>query len=948
MSRHIPRWAAMLAIAALAVVAGVVASLATSSSGGQPAARLGNHIEAVGTEREGGPNESIELIKHQDQLVAKAAAPFDRVAPGAYGAAVDKRNKAPKASLGTWSPIGSTPLHADAPDYAGTDPLLGAGVSQLGWHTLSGRITAWTYDPSTSGRIFAAPATGGVWESTDGGSSWRSVGDNLPTGAMGGVAFSKANGGTLIAGTGDSAVGGIFTPSGLGVYTSRNDGKTWTKATGVPDGLVVYRVAVDPNNANVNYVATSKGLYRSTDDGVSYTNVVVPTTCTDVNDVTCNFANTISDVAVQPGTGAVIAVAGWAYGQLKTKAGFTMAPQNGIYTSPNGAPGTFVFRDPGATAPTKNGFAPTPVVGRTSLSIAAGQGQDHDIVYALVQDATKLQGCYDPAIDIPICGSPQDPTLAQATYLDGMYVSRDFGKTWTKIMSPEQLRAPGTGSALQLGILGYGPGIQSWYNNWILADPGATDPVTHAPTRVLFGLEEIWENQIPAAPVTAPTTWKVIGRYWNACAQVVSGVDCAGGKSPIPGSTTHPDQHAAMIVPDAVGNGETLYVGNDGGAYKQHVFAGQDFTNENWGDGINTGLRTLQPYDAQAAKDGTVVMGLQDNGEAKISPNGRTDMIFGGDGFYTGIDPDNSNRIVEEYAGGAVSGTIDGGKTWQSYSPGLDGAQFATPLQLDPTNADHLLVAGRQIDETQYPYQGHCYPDPSIPWAACEFIDNWNTVYDLGAFCVTADAGVVALTCGDRSTTAADLRGDYAYAGWCGPCSVRGTGTFTNGVATNVAGDAPAQFNSEDGWHMAAAQGLPNRWITSIRIDPSDATGKTVYVTLGGYSSHWIPPGALGDQIANVGTGHVYVSHDAGETFTDVSGTLPDAPADWVLPFKGRLVVGTDVGVFVSSGLTGGTYSLLGNLPVMPVVHLAADPGNPNRIIAATYARGAYAFTWSG
>jgi hypothetical protein len=206
----------------------------------------------------------------------------------------------------------------------------------------------------------------------------------------------------------------------------------------------------------------------------------------------------------------------------------------------------------------------------------------------------------------------------------------------------------------------------------------------------------------------------------------------------------------------------------------------------------------------------------------------------------------------------------------------------------------------------------------------------------------------VALTCGDRSTTGADLRGDYAYAGFCGPCSVRGSNDFANGIATNVGGDAPAQFNSEDGWHVASANGLPNRWITSIRIDPSDATGKTVYVTLGGYSSHWIPPGALGDQIANVGVGHVYVSHDAGETFTDVSGTLPDAPADWVLPFKGRLVVGTDVGVFASSGVTGGTYSLLGNLPVMPVVHLGVDPGNPNRIIAATYGRGAYAFNWTG
>ena len=477
MSRRIPRWGYALLIAAVLAVAGVAASLATSSSGGHHTARLGNHVVAVSRTHEGPGEGPIELIKHQDQLVAKSAAPFDRVAPGAYANAVDKRNKAPKSSLGTWSPIGSTPLHADSPDYAGTDPLLGAGVSQLGWHTLSGRITAWTYDPSTSGRVFAAPATGGVWESTDGGASWRSVGDTLPTGAMGGVAYSKANGGTLIAGTGDSAVGGIFTPTGLGVYASRNDGKTWTKSTGVPDGLVVYRVAVDPNNAAVNYVATSKGLYRSTDDGVSYTNVVA---ADDLHgherSVQCTFANTVTDVAVQPGTGAVIAVTAWAYGQLKRKSGIVMAPQNGIYTSPNGAPGTFTFQDPGSMAPTKNGFAPTPVVGRTSLSIADRPGPGPRRRLRARPGRDQAPGLLRPDDRHSDLREPAGPTLAQATYLDGMYVSQDFGKTWTKIMSPEQLRAPGTGSALQLGILGYGPGIQSWYNNWILADPGCDRP----------------------------------------------------------------------------------------------------------------------------------------------------------------------------------------------------------------------------------------------------------------------------------------------------------------------------------------------------------------------------------------------------------------------------------------------------------------------------------------
>ncbi|MDQ1458613.1 MAG: hypothetical protein QOI08_97, partial [Actinomycetota bacterium] len=648
----------------------------------------------------------------------------------------------------------------------------------------------------------------------------------------------------------------------------------------------------------------------------------------------CTFANTVSDVAVQAGSGAVIAVVGWAYGEAKTKAGIVMSPQNGIYTSTTGAPGTFAFVDPGSSAPTKNGFAPTPVVGRTTLAIANGNGQNHNVVYALVQDATTLANCLDPVLDVPVCTGTGDEVLAQATFLDAMYESSDFGKTWTKVMTADQLRVPGNNSALEIGILGYGPGVQSWYNNWIAVDPTATDAVTKLPTRIVFGLEEIWENALPT-PVTAPTQWKVIGRYWNACLQVISGVNCSGG-SPVVGTTTHPDQHAGMFVPDGSG-GVTLFAGNDGGAYKQHVQVGQDFSNDNWGDGLNTGLNTLQPYDAQMAKDGTVVAGLQDNGEMKISPNGREDMIFGGDGFFTGIDPNNSQRIVEEYANGAVSGTTDGGKTWQGLNPNLTTPQFATPLTLDPKNADHLQVAGREVMQTPYPYIQHCYPDPTIPYAACPAYDNWTTVFDLGTDPWLAKS---------RSSTAADLYGDYSYAGYCGPCSARSTAMFHSGLATNVGGSAPAKFLAGDGWHFAAANGLPQRFITSIWIDRSDPTGKTVYVTLGGYSSHWIPPGAVGEDTTGVGVGHVFVSHDAGENFTDISGDLPDAPADAVIPVAGKLVAGTDVGAFVSSD-GGQTWSVLGDLPAMPVVNFELDPSNAKRIVAATYGRGVWAYTFA-
>jgi hypothetical protein len=945
----VPRLRRELVISALFLLAGIAATIAIASGGHSPF-RAHTKVLAVGCHagfvaesdsaghcvRAGSVEGPIESFTLAEQRAMKQTAPFQTVHPDAFVAAMAARAKKAKSG-GSWSAIGNTPLYANSPDYAGSDPVVNSGPSRLGWVGLSGRITAFASDPSTPDRIFAAPATGGVWESTAGGTGWRDIGSKIPTQAMGGLAFSSANGGTIIAGTGDNAVGGIFTPSGLGIYTSRDDGTSWVKSVGVPDGLTTYKIAVDPTNANVSYVATSKGLFRSTDDGANYTNVVLPTgvcagdTSTNAN---CTFANTVSDVAVQAGTGAVIAVVGWAYGQAKTKAGIVMSPQNGIYTSTSGAPGSFTFVNPGNSAPTTNGFAPTPVVGRTTLAIANGNGQNHDVVYALVQDAKKLTNCLDPVLDVPICTGTGNEVLAQATFLDGMYESGDFGQTWTKVMSHEQLRVPGNNSALQLGILGYGPGIQSWYNNWIAVDPTATDPLTKFPTRIVFGLEEIWENALPT-PVTAPTQWKVIGRYWNACLLVVSGTNCSGGK-PQPGTTTHPDQHAGMFVPDGVG-GVTLYAGNDGGAYKQHLQAGQDFSNEKWGDGLNAGLNTLQPYDAQMAKDGTVVGGLQDNGELKISPNGREDMIFGGDGFYSGIDPSNSQRIVEEYANGAVSGTVDGGKNWQSFNPGLTSPQFATPLTLDPKNADHLQVAGREVMQTPWPYSMHCYPDPSIPYAACQAFDNWTTVFDLGTDPVLSK---------NRSSTAADLFGDYGYAGYCGPCSVRSTAMFRSGLATNVGGSAPAKFLSSDGWHLAAAKGLPQRFITSIWIDRSDPTGKTIYVTLGGYSSHWIPPGATGEETFGVGTGHVFVSKDAGETFADISGDLPDAPADAVIPVAGKLVAGTDVGAFVSDD-GGKTWSILGDLPAMPVVNFEIDPSNAKRIVAATYGRGVWAYTFT-
>src|SRR5207302_9930784 len=154
-------------------------------------------------------------------------------------------------------------------------------------------------------------------------------------------------------------------------------------------------------------------------------------------------------------------------------------------------------------------------------------------------------------------------------------------------------------------------------------------------------------------------------------------------------NTTHPDQHAVAFILHKDGS-DTVVVGNDGGAYTQTQPAGTDLDNDHWGVGANRGLHDLFPYDAVIASDGTVWMGLQDNGTAKIQDtmvNGhlqrqRQMETMGGDGFFVGVDPRNSDVAYEEYVYGIMSGTSDGGKTWNAMAPPDAGssssAQFST------------------------------------------------------------------------------------------------------------------------------------------------------------------------------------------------------------------------------------------------------------------------------
>lgn len=892
-------------------------------------------------------------VKHQGNYPVTSNAYASAVAQAATMTA------SPQYGGSSWKPLGTDALYADV---AGYDRVNGEGL-----HNLSGRIQGFAYDPANPAVWYAAVANGGVYRSTNSGSSWTSIGDGLPSQIIGSVAVAK--GGTLVVGSGDPAFGGD-SYSGLGAFWSSDHGATWHHASGVPNGTITFRVAVDPIHTNIVYQATGKGLWRSTDSGHSYTNVVLPTTCTSLTKPTCFFANIVSDVVVRPYGGSgpnrtggqVLAAVGWRAGTKLNAAGTPQAPRDGIYYSANGAPGTFTFLDPAAT-----GFPSVARAGRTALGIAVGPTQNHDYVYALVQDPSRFnkQTQIGDTPALPPTGTPINNTL-NPTVLNGLYGSSDFGKHWTLMANADQMDAPTHQSALggTECVLGYCAGVQSWYNEWVQPSPAASLTAEDGtPQYLAFGLEEVWGGSAALPTVPNTSVFGVTGRYFSgsSCLGLNVGVIVPGGlplcptstnpSNPGPnGSTVHPDQHAAMFVPS--GHDATLVVGNDGGAFlqKQQNAGANPFDNDHWANGVNHGMHTLLPYDAEMSSDGTVFGGLQDNGELKITPEGKQIMSMGGDGFFSAVDPDNSRIAYEEYVGGDINVTTDGGKSWSDIAPCYSDAQFSAPFLMDPANAKHLVAGGSQIAETIYgpntttaAFPGETSTDAALECGPGSVVTgsstDWKLVFDLGT------------TNGYTNTASAvDVREDSVYAGYCGSCDIVTEGLpFHSGIATNVGGNKDPKRMTGNGWHFAAAKGLPQRIINSVTIDPQD--DRTVYVTLGGYGRRWIPPGSLGDDTSKVGEGHVFVSHDAGEHFTDISGDLPDLAANFAVLHDGDLIVANDLGVYSLANVRKATtanarYYVVGKgLPHVPVVHLQMTPRNRNELLAASYGRGVYVIT---
>lgn len=155
----------------------------------------------------------------------------------------------------------------------------GLGARNIGSAAMSGRIAAVAGREEKDGKItlYVGSATGGVWKSTDGGTTFTPVFDKQPVMSIGAITLDPNNPDTVWVGTGESWTRNSVS-IGDGVYKTTDGGQTWTNM-GLKESERINRILVDPRNSNVVYVcapgklwsdSADRGLYKTTDGGKSW------------------------------------------------------------------------------------------------------------------------------------------------------------------------------------------------------------------------------------------------------------------------------------------------------------------------------------------------------------------------------------------------------------------------------------------------------------------------------------------------------------------------------------------------------------------------------------------------------------------------------------------------------------------------------------------------------
>lgn len=299
-----------------------------------------------------------------------------------------------------------------------------------------GRVTAVTGVPGDSLTYYMGSTGGGVWKTTDAGTSWKNISDDsFEVGSIGAVAVAPSDPNVIYVGTGSACPRGNVSP-GNGVYRSTDAGKTWDHVGLVEAGQIA-RIHVHPKDPDVVYVAAlghifgpndERGVFRSLDGGSTWDKVLY-----------VNERAGAVDLTMDPSNPRVLFAAIWE-AERKPWTMLSGGESSGLYRT----------KDGGDSWDELSEGLPDGIKGRIGVSISA---TDSNRVWALVEaDEGGLFRSDDGGDEFRLINPDRnfrqrawyythvfaDPQNSQTVYVlnTGIWKSTDGGKTFSYIRAP--------------------------------------------------------------------------------------------------------------------------------------------------------------------------------------------------------------------------------------------------------------------------------------------------------------------------------------------------------------------------------------------------------------------------------------------------------------------------------------------------------------------------------
>jgi photosystem II stability/assembly factor-like uncharacterized protein len=521
--------------------------------------------------------------------------------------------------------------------------LASSGWVSLGPGNVGGRTRSILINPQNPNIMYLGSVTGGVWKSTDAGTTWAPLTDLVPTDYVSAMVMSPTDPNTIYAGTGEGYLN-IDARRGLGILKTTDGGATWTRLPSTANSNFYYVTKLLITPGGNLYASTWNGVFRSPDGGNTW-----------IRSLSMFFCYEMAARPDQPE---------YVFANCST-------------TNSSGGPFA-IFRNvaPPSGASWDNVFA-APNMARTSLAIAPSQPTT---IYAMSWST-----------------NPQPTTT---TGLIGVFRSLSSGDTgsWTTQTSNQDttrlntalLSYPGSVLATACGAGANSYSGQGWYDNVLTVDPVN-------PNRVWAGGIDIFRSDDGGANWGMASYWNRSPgtEYAHADRHVIVFHPNYDGVS---NQTLFIGTDGGLFRTDnanaAVATGPTAPCAPN----KTDIV----WTNLNHRYTV-TQYNNGRPYPGGTAYMG----GAQDNGTTRGTDATGPEAWYtvgGGDGGWVAIDPVDPNAIIFEFTNLSTSRSTNGGASTSDATHGItessNNFQFYKNIAMDAADAQRLYVGGKTLWRT--------------------------------------------------------------------------------------------------------------------------------------------------------------------------------------------------------------------------------------------------------